>query len=355
MVIVYNCDERYASVFAVSVLSLFECNKDVEDLTVYLIDNGIKEDSMAKIKTIAQTYQRKIITFPMPDIETLLGIHIAIPAVHRITTYGRLFVASLLPNDVNKVVYVDCDTIFMRSIKPLWEIDLGEYYAGMASDVMCSRYRSLLGISEKGIYFNAGVLLIDLALWRKNNVEEKFMKYLEIQQGYLLGQDQDVLNAVLDGKILCLPCEYNVHSVLFSLPYDDLIEVRGLDWYYTREEVEYAVQNPGIVHFTTPFSIPLRPWCKGCNHPYTTVFLNYREKTPWKDEPLWKDKRSILHRSIHSLYDSFSRIAPKKLYIALTRQFYVVFRPFLFRIKKRKFVRNYLKNVAAEKCSMKNG
>lgn len=292
MRVVYNCDDRYAGIFAVSVLSLFECSKEVKDLTVYLIDNGISEDNLQKIQGIAEAYHREIIPIPMPDLEALLGMNVAIPEKsNRIATCGRLFVTSLLPADIDKILYFDCDTIFLRSIESLWEIDLGEYYAGMMADTMGPKYRSMLGIPKDGIYYNSGVTLINLALWRKQGIEAKFMKYLESQGGYVPWPDQGVFNAVLDGKILCLPCDYNVHTTLFSFTYNDLLKVKGLQWYYSKEEVEHAVQDPGMVHFTTTFSIPLRAWYEGCNHPYTKVFLQFREKTPWKNEPLWKDDR----------------------------------------------------------------
>ena len=75
MVVVYNCDERYASIFAVSVLSLFECSKDVEDITVYLIDNGIKEDSLAIVKDLATAPSgRKKIEWVRDFMPALSGI-----------------------------------------------------------------------------------------------------------------------------------------------------------------------------------------------------------------------------------------------------------------------------------------
>lgn len=341
MVVVYNCDDRYASIFAVSVLSLFECNKEAEELTVYLIDNGIKDENMRKIQEIATTYCRKIISLPMPDLESLLGMDVAVPAKsNRIATCGRLFVTSLLPKDINKIIYFDCDTIFLKSIKLLWEIDLGEYFAGMMADTMGGEYRTMLGISEEGIYYNSGVALINLELWRKHDIERKFMDYLESQGGYVPWPDQGVFNAVLDGKIKCLPCAYNVHTTLFSFPYDTLLKVKKLQWYYTSEEAAQSLKNPGMVHFTTTFSIPLRPWYEGCNHPYTKTFLKFREMTPWKDEPLWKDDRSETARLFYSVFERFSRIAPKWLSVWVTRQFYVTLRPFAYHIKKRKFVWN---------------
>ncbi len=348
MIVVYNCDERYASIFAVSVISLFECNKDVGDLTVYLIDNGILEKSLVVIQEIASKYQRKIISIPMPDIESLIGMQIAIPAKsNRIATCGRLFIASLLPSDIDKVLYFDCDTMFLRSIEELWEIDLGGYYAGMIADVLGSEYRTMLGISKDGIYYNSGVALINLALWRKNDIENKFMKYLEDQGGYVPWPDQGVFNAVLDGKILCLPCKYNVHSFLFAYSYEDLIKATDVQWFYSKKEFENSLKNPSIVHFTTTFTIPKRPWFEGCNHPYKYEFLKYRDKTPWRNDPLWRnppyrDESSFWHWLFYSFFDCLSEKAPR-LYVLMSRLYFVRVRPLVLAAKKKKFVKKNTK------------
>lgn len=346
MVVVYNCDDRYAEIFAVSVLSLFECNKEAEDLTVYLIDNGIKKENMRKVREIASSYCRKIISLPMPDLESLLGMNVAVPAKsNRIATCGRLFVTSLLPKNIDKILYFDCDTIFLKSIKPLWEIELGEYFAGMMADTMGGKYRTMLGISEKGIYYNSGVALINLALWRQYNIEKKFMDYLGSQGGYVPWPDQGVFNAVLDGKIKCLPCAYNVHTTLFSFPYDTLLKVKKLQWYYANDEVEQSLKDPGMIHFTTTFSIPLRPWYEGCNHPYTKTFLKFRAMTPWKNEPLWDDERSMINRLLYSLYAFYAQHTPNWLYSFTSKLYYVDLRPFMFRIKKKNYMRKQRKLI----------
>ncbi len=343
MNVVYNCDDRFSGIFATSVLSLFECSTEVEDLTVYLIDNGIKKENMAKIQEIAETYHRRIIPVPMPDLEALLGMDVAIPAKsNRIATCGRLFVSSLMPKNIDKVLYFDCDTIFLRSIEPIWETDLGDYYAGMMVDPEDPKYRSMLGIPGDGLYFNSGVALINLKIWREQGIEDAFMKYLADQGGYVPWPDQGVLNAVLDGKILCLPCEYNVHTLLYTFSYDTLFKVKRMQWYYPRAEVEKAAKDPGMVHFTTSFSIPLRPWVERCNHPYTKVYLQFRDKTPWKGTPLWKDERSRLNQLMYSLFDRFSKIAPNWLYVWAAKQFYCNLRPLSFRIKKQRFIKENL-------------
>ena len=125
MVVLYNCDEKFASIFATSVLSLFESNKNVDDITVYLVEDGVSEESKARFQMIAEEYGRKIVTFPMPDIKKLAKTDIYIPPKLQMSTCGRLFVSDLLPADVDKIIYADCDTIFLDSISDLWELDGG--------------------------------------------------------------------------------------------------------------------------------------------------------------------------------------------------------------------------------------
>lgn len=337
MDVVYNCDDRYAGIFAVSVLSLFECSRDVAELTVYLIDNGIGAESLGRIQEIAAAYGREIRVIPMPDLEELVGMNVAVPESNtRIATCGRLFVTSLLPKNLDRVLYFDSDTIFMRSIAELWDMDLGENYAGMMADAMNCRYRSMLGIPAEGIYFNSGVVLINLKLWRREGMERRFMRYLQSQGGFVPWPDQGILNAVLDGRILCLPCAYNVQSTFYAFPYDTLLKVRQPLWFYSEEEVEEASRDPAMVHFTTNFLIPLRPWMRGCNHPCAAAYLRYRQMTPWRDEPLWDDNRSAVKKLFHSLYARYARIAPKWLYLRTTRFVYIDLFQLMYKVKRKK-------------------
>ena len=175
MIVVYNSDERFASIFATSVVSLFECNKEIEELIVYLIEDHITDASKARFAEIAKNYGRKIITIPMPDFEKLAGLDITIPQYNRMATCGRLFMASLLPADIDKVIYADCDTIFLKSLKELWDMDISEYFAAMTNDACNPAYRTMLDIPADGIYFNSGIRLVNLKHWREAEIEKTFV------------------------------------------------------------------------------------------------------------------------------------------------------------------------------------
>ena len=188
--------------------------------------------------------------------------------------------------------------------------------------------------------------MINLKLWREKNVEKRFICYLQSQGGYVIPwPDQGILNAVLDGRILCLPCEYNVHSALLSFTYEKLRKIKKPQWYYSMQEFEKAINNPAIIHFTTTFLIPRRPWQKGCNHPYTNEFLKYRKMTPWKNEPLWEDERNMSNRLLYSFYAYYAQHAPNWLYCFTSKLYYVDLQPLMFRIKKKNYIRKQRKLV----------
>lgn len=330
MVVVYNCDERFAGIFATSVLSLFENNKHVNEITVYLIEKGVSEESKIKFQQLSDNYGRKIITLPMPDLERLAGVEVAIPTYNRMATCGRLFIASLLPEIIDKVIYVDSDTIFTDSIVELWETDISGYAAGMVDGAHNALFRTQLGLKPNGIYYNSGLILVNLKYWREKNVEKEFLKYIKSQGGYIPFPDEGVLNAVFDGEILTLPLRYNVMTQVYTFSHKQLCRIRGLREFYSPKEMADARKRPVMVHFTSNFYLPERPWMKNCRHPYTGRYLNYKKLTPWAEAPLWDDPRN----NVQKIYTKLCHVIPKPIVIEMSRFISLYLTPLMHRYKK---------------------
>ena len=104
--------------------------------------------------------------------------------------------------------------------------------------------------------------------------------------------DQDLVNAIVpQERMLILPPKFNVITPIFCCTYKELIKARRASAYYTKTEFTEAKDNPYIIHFTTFFLNDLRPWVEGSKHPKLDKFLEYKNESPWRNEPLWKDKR----------------------------------------------------------------
>lgn len=343
MIVAYNCDENFASIFATSVISLFENNKDVDDITVYLIEDEVSAESKSRFQDIAKTYRRNIITLPMPKPEEMAKINIYIPSNLKMATCGRLFISKLLPDDIDKIIYADCDTLFLSPISSLWDLDISDDYVGMVCIPTSKNHKRIIGISPDSVYYNSGLMLVNLKRWREEKVDQAFMEYIRKQNGFVPYPDEGVLNAVFEGKIRTLPLKYNVYGQILSFDYKELLRLKKEKHFYSCDEYEEARRAPVMVHFVTTYRIPLRPWIIGCTHPYTKEYLAYRAKTPWMDTPLMEDHRAN-YKKTYQAFDKISRHLPNIFTDWMAVIFYAYIRPFKFYIEKKKHIRKMLKS-----------
>lgn len=291
MDILYSSSDSYAFLTGISLLSLLENNKACKEINIYIMDNAITEINRNKLKSVAEQYNRPIFFVPMPDMKKMTGLDIDTRRWN-ISTFGRLYMASALPQSVHKVLNIDCDTIIVDSLEPLWNIDLrGKVFGGML-ECINDRYRRNLRMQPGEPYLNGGIVFLNLDEVRKNNYETKFTNYIKKYGDSLAYLDQDVLNGTVPAKMkVTLPMRYNVLSIYYYANYEQVMHIRRTNSFYSKDEYEKAVTNPGLVHFTTCFLDGLRPWIKGNMHPYLNEFLKYKKLSPWKEAPLQEDKR----------------------------------------------------------------
>ena len=131
MNIVYSSSDSYSPVAGVSLLSLLENNQSSAQLNVFIIDNGISDKNKEKFRKTCNKFGRKLTFIPIANIEKLAGASIDTGRLN-ISTFARLFYATLLPDDGEKVIHIDCDTMVMTSLEPFWNTDMEgkivEYY-----------------------------------------------------------------------------------------------------------------------------------------------------------------------------------------------------------------------------------
>lgn len=296
MDILYSSSDSYAFLTGISILSLLENNQACPEINIYIMDNRITDRNKTKLNEVVSRYRRKLSFIPMQDMKKLTG-HEIDTRRWNISTFGRLYMAGALPETVHKVLNIDCDTIILDSLEPLWDIDLtGKVFGGML-ECMNDRYRRNVGMGKGEPYLNGGVVLMNCDEIRRYGYESLFTECIGKYGSSLAYLDQDVLNGVVPAdKKAVLPMRYNVLSLYYYATYKHVLRIRRSKDFYTEEEFEESVKNPGLVHFTTCFLDGLRPWIDGNEHPYRHQFLKFKEESPWKDEPLWEDNRSAVKR-----------------------------------------------------------
>ena len=168
--------------------------------------------------------------------------------------------------------------------------------AGVLDDV--SEYaKKMIGLSIDDIYVNAGFLLINLDLWRKENIEKQILDFLYQHHGNVYHHDQGLINAICKGRKYVLPSHYNVMTNFFVFPYS---RFRKKKPFYSELEICKAKEKPIFIHFTA--GVTNKPWIEGCKHPLKNLFLYYKAKTSYKDKPLRKDNRKVTLKLLSFLY-----------------------------------------------------
>ena len=278
--VLFSSDDGYAQHLGAAMYSLLEHNSDFNKIQLFIVDNHISVANKARLETIGHQFPNAVIVWVQFDAwEEQLKLDMAWSI--SVSSYARLFVGSMIPANVEKILYLDCDMIVCRSLKELWNTDLQGCVLGAVQDFVNDRTKASVGVAPHEKYINAGMLLIDLNLWRKANVELESLRFINEHQGNVTHHDQGVLNGVLRGKIHILPLRYNLMTIHYMFNRRKLSKYY-LDKaiFYSEAEVEEAKKEPTILHYTPSFTS--RPWVRDCCHPLKKLYWQAVEQTPWR-------------------------------------------------------------------------
>lgn len=310
MNIVYHCTDNYAFITGTSITSIFENNKDIDEINIYIIENGFHEETKKKYERIAEKYGRKIFFIPMPDIKKKYGLELtSIKKKWLFDSYSRLFLDTILP-PMKRVLYLDGDTLILHSLKKLWEIDLGDNYCAAALDCLGESYYDLFDI-DNGKYCNSGVILFDLEKWKEKGIGNKVKEFVNGKNGYVFFMEQSVFNIVLQGHIKYLPAIYNTSSLMQMFTPKQLWKMRKPKFFYSEEKINNAVKNPTIIHMTGLFYVINKPWNKVTNYPNSELFWEYFKLMNWGKNEIQEDNRDIKTKAV----DFLIHACPKKILI----------------------------------------
>ncbi|MBQ8537345.1 MAG: glycosyltransferase family 8 protein [Clostridia bacterium] len=308
MHILYASNENYLCHAAASMVSVMENNQQVEELDFYLISMGTAPQSIEKMKKLAAGYNRSVNVVELADLTKRLDFSFNTRGFD-VSALARLFVGTLLPADVSKVIYLDCDTIVLDSLQELWETPLENELLGMVAEPTAPMSRRLsLGMDPWQAYHNSGVLLIDLEAWRDTNAEKTVFDYYQKMGGALIAPDQDALNGAFAGRIKALSPRYNYGTINIYYPWKMLKKLSGQAAYISKEEYDLAAAKPAIIHYLGEE----RPWREGTTHPFTWAYEKYLAMTPWKDTP--KEQGWKTYFACFRLFNAVTRPVPMVRY-----------------------------------------
>jgi len=200
----------------------------------------------------------------------------------RISTpaYYRLELHNLLPN-VNRIIWMDSDTMVFEDLTNLIKLDMkGKYMLGFLDSVPDAIKD--FGIKD-AIVICSGVLLIDLDALRKNNITEKFNKFMKENREKIVQHDQTIINVVLQDHIGTMPPKYGIWAFENSRS-AILYNSMQRPWLkYDIYELLKAYHHPAILHFIWP-----KPFWRKREPIFNDKWWEYAKKTGYYNDIYYK-------------------------------------------------------------------
>ena len=201
----------------------------------------------------------------------------------------RIFLPELLP-DVDRVLYLDADTIVVDGLSSLWEIPLDGAYLAAVTNVFQPNHfgrPAKLGLPGPNVYFNSGVLLFNLEKMRADDCTSQMTSFARQHSPQTIEwPDQDTLNVVLGRRRVPLHPRWNCMNSVLTFPHAATA--------FGSVAVRQARRMPGIRHFEGPAEN--KPWHRACPHELRELYFEHRAQTPWPHvelvgearEPRWR-------------------------------------------------------------------
>ena len=200
----FATDDNYAPFLAVTFKSILDNASKDFSYKFYVLTTNLSSSYEKRIKEFESEDVKIEFIFLKETIEKIKAkFHLR--DYYSIETYYRFFIANMFPQ-YDKVLYCDCDVIVLGDIAELYNHNIDNYLVGACPEEVMAEVKVFGDYVEQALdvecekYFNAGVMLMNLDGFRKENIEEKFFDMLQ-KYTFRVTQDEDYLNVLCKGKV----------------------------------------------------------------------------------------------------------------------------------------------------------
>lgn len=255
----FGVDHNFVRPMGVAITSLAMNNTNTS-FVFHVFISSITDDDKVRLGQLEDHHGNIRIIFYEVNQEALKML--PVNSYFPIAVYYRLVIPLVL-SQFKRILYLDGDVLCLGRLDGLYDIDMGDTIAAVVPDLPEFSKKRISEFSLKhGVYFNSGVMLINIPKWNTANVSEEAVKVLLESPDRYFFLDQDALNIVLDGKIITLLSAYNLIIIGQKSP----------------------VIPPDTI-FLHCAGTP-KPWQLACMDITQPLFLKYLDRSPWSQTPL---------------------------------------------------------------------
>ncbi len=267
-------DEKYVPYAYTTILSLFENNRESE-VFLYVLQKDLSDVSKEYILELSSKLGHRA-EFILVDADRFKD---KVPTTRSwtIEVYFRLLMVELLPEEVNRIFYLDSDMIINKSLLDLYLTDIDDYDLVACYDLCLdrttrenfanTRHPIIANMFNDKTYVNAGMLLYNMNRLRNGYSFERYMAAIEELDYRVYAQDQDIINYLHHDSMKRVdPREYNYPGYMV---------------YYEKSGISEVKETVAIIHY-----IGAKPWQGGNHIHYSTeaIWWEYAFRTPFADE-----------------------------------------------------------------------
>lgn len=265
--VMYACNEAYVPQLGASMLSLLENNQNLGHLHLHCVEDRFRPKTKGWIRRIAKRYGKQVTFYPLGAV--IDGLVLRGGDRHPAAIYSKLCMDFL---DIDRLLYLDCDTVVNGSLQYLENLELGHWLAAGVAMPYSSAQKKAAGLRRTDAYICDGVVLFHMRLWKKEQKSRQAAAYIRQWDGRPPMLSEGVLNYICRGRIRRLPPEYNLMPSMIAFR-GKIAQVYGVSDYYTPQALLHAREHPRIIHYLE--ELYGRPWYKDSDHPYRRLYGIY--------------------------------------------------------------------------------
>lgn len=238
--VLVTLDEAYLPHARTMLYSLF-ANNSREAFRVFLVSSSVSPRAIDELRRDLGVIGCEL---ELISVDEQLFANAPVTPRYPKEMYYRLVAPHLLPDDCERVLYLDPDVLVINPVHELVDIDLcGKAFAAAAhtQKTEISHQINQVRLNTDTRYFNSGVLLMDVRRARACVDVDAMFEYVACHGDTLFLPDQDVFNSLYGGATL------EVDDVIWN--YD----VRNIDTYLMRSKgeatIDWVMRNTSILHF----------------------------------------------------------------------------------------------------------
>ena len=285
MHILYTLNDKFVPQVAAWICSVCENNK-WEKVNFHIISAWITQKNQDEMKKLAKQYNNELFVYELKPLEEYFDFEFNTKWWNSVIL-ARLLIDKILPKNIDKLLYLDWDTIVRWSLKDLFSTDMWDKIIWMSIEPTTDKTRKENLWLHNYPYFNSWVLFIDFKKWREEKIWDKIINFYRENRDSCFAPDQDAINVSMKDEIYILPPKYNFYNIFRQYPYWFIKKLMGKVSYFSKKEYMESVKNPVIIHYLWEE----RPWRAWNHHKYKGdykkyLWMTYRKDTP--DEEWWR-------------------------------------------------------------------